>query len=150
MQKPITVSCDASPKGVGRELLKDDCPVAYTNRSLTEAESRYAHIKKETLSSFVQPGAIQPMHVWKESSCRIRSQAPRNKIEKALSNGASQTTDNSTENVKVRLYPRIQTGKELVPLDMLSLASLPETAKGTLEKAIVLIVHLIQSNVPAW
>ena len=98
MQKPITVSCDASPKGVGRELLKDGCPVACTTRSLTEAESRYAHIKKrkETLSSFVQPGAIQPMHVWKESSCGIRSQTPRNNIEKALSNGASQTTENST------------------------------------------------------
>lgn len=150
MQKPITVSCDASPKGVGRELLKDDCPVAYTNRSLTEAESRYAHIKKETLSGFVQPGAIQPMHVWKESSCGIRSQAPRNKIEKALSNGASQTTEDSIENVKVRLYPGIQTGKELVSPDMLSRASLPETAKGTLEKAIVLIVHLLQSNLPAW
>lgn len=50
MQKPITVSCDASPKGVGRELLKDGCPVACTTRSLTEAESRYAHIEKKLLA----------------------------------------------------------------------------------------------------
>ena len=50
MQKPITVSCDASPKGVGRELLKDGCPVACTTRSLTEAKSRYAHIKKKLLA----------------------------------------------------------------------------------------------------
>ena len=97
MQKPITVSCDASPKGVGRELLKDGCPVACTTRSLTEAESRYAHIEKKLLAVlFSLHGAIQPMHVWKESSCGIRSQTPGNNIEKALSNGASQTTENST------------------------------------------------------
>ena len=51
------------------------------------------------------------MHVRKESTGGIRSKVPRNKIEKALSNGASQTRENSTENVKVRLYPGIQTGK---------------------------------------
>ena len=50
MQKPITVSCDTSTKGVGTELLKDDCPAAYTTRSLTEAESRYVHIEKKLLA----------------------------------------------------------------------------------------------------
>ena len=50
VHKPVTISCDASLTGLGGVLMQDGCPVAYTSRSLTEAESRYAQIEKELLA----------------------------------------------------------------------------------------------------
>ena len=101
VQKLVSVSCDASPTGLGGVLLQVNCPVPNASRSLTEAESRYA---QGTLGSSVQPGAIQPIHVWKESARRIRSQTPRNNFEEILSDSTTQTTTNSA---KVRLHARI-------------------------------------------
>ena len=51
VQKPsVTISCNASPTGLGGDLQQDNYPVAYyASRSLTEAESRYAQIEKELL-----------------------------------------------------------------------------------------------------
>ena len=48
--KPITISCDASPTGLGAVLPQKENPVAYTSRSLTDSESRYAQIEKELLA----------------------------------------------------------------------------------------------------
>ena len=48
--KPVVIFSDASSSGLGAVLLQDDQPVAFSSRSLTEAETRYAHIEKETLS----------------------------------------------------------------------------------------------------
>lgn len=48
--KPIMIFCDASSSGVGAVLLQDDQPTAFSSRSLTDAEMRYAQIEKGTLS----------------------------------------------------------------------------------------------------
>ena len=109
VQRPVTFSCDASPTGLGGVLLQDNCPVAYAPRSLTDAESGYAQIEKELLlGSSVQPGANQPVRVWKDSARRIRSQTHRNHWEEALSDSTTQTTKNSAQNAKERLHTRIQ------------------------------------------
>ena len=50
VSKPVTISCDASPTGLGAVLLQHGYPVAYASRSLTETESRYAQIQKELLA----------------------------------------------------------------------------------------------------
>ena len=50
VRKPVRISCDASPAGLGAVLLQGGFPVAYASRSLTEAESRYAQIEKELLA----------------------------------------------------------------------------------------------------
>ena len=52
VQKPsVTISCNASPTGLGVVLQQDNCSVAYyASRSFTEAESRYAQIEKEILA----------------------------------------------------------------------------------------------------
>ncbi|PFX15247.1 Retrovirus-related Pol polyprotein [Stylophora pistillata] len=50
VQKPVTISCDASPTGLGGVLLQGGRPVAYASRSLMDAKSRYAEIEKELLA----------------------------------------------------------------------------------------------------
>ena len=47
VSKPITVSCDASNSGLGAVLLQEGKPIAFTSRSLTDAETRCANIERE-------------------------------------------------------------------------------------------------------
>lgn len=46
--KEIMLSVDASQFGVGAVLLQNNLPVAYASKSLTEVQSRWAQIEKET------------------------------------------------------------------------------------------------------
>lgn len=48
--KPVEIYCDASSFGLGAVLLQDNQPVAFSSRSMTDAETRYAQIEKEMLS----------------------------------------------------------------------------------------------------
>lgn len=48
--KPITLSVDASQNGIGAVIMQDGHPLAYSSRSLTEAQQRYAQIEKEMLA----------------------------------------------------------------------------------------------------
>lgn len=48
--EPITVSVDASRRGLGACLLQGGRPVAYAARALTPHEARWAQIEKELLA----------------------------------------------------------------------------------------------------
>ena len=48
--KPVEIHCDASQHGLGAVLMQEGQPVAYSSRSLTDTETRYAQIEKEMLS----------------------------------------------------------------------------------------------------
>ena len=48
--KPITVSVDASRKGLGAAILQGDRVISYGSRALTDAETRYAQIELEMLA----------------------------------------------------------------------------------------------------
>ena len=67
--KPLTLSVDASSKGLGAVLLQDGKPLAYASRALTPTQERYAQIEKETLAivygaqKFHQFIYGRPMHV---------------------------------------------------------------------------------------
>lgn len=47
LEKPITISVDASKNGLGACLMQDSLPVSYASRSLTKTEQSYAQIEKE-------------------------------------------------------------------------------------------------------
>lgn len=48
--KPLTLSVDASSKGLGAVLIQNQRPVAYASRALTQTQQRYSQIEKETLA----------------------------------------------------------------------------------------------------
>ena len=48
--QPITLSVDASSKGLGTVLLQDGHPIAYASRALSTTQQRYAQIEKEMLA----------------------------------------------------------------------------------------------------
>lgn len=48
--EPITISCDASQKGLGAVLMQADKPVVYASKALTKTEEAYAQIEKELLA----------------------------------------------------------------------------------------------------
>lgn len=50
LQKEVTISVDASSKGLGAVLLQNGQPVAYASRALTETQQRYAQIEREMLA----------------------------------------------------------------------------------------------------
>lgn len=47
---PLTLSVDASQKGVGAVLLQNGHPIAYSLRSLTEVQKKYTQIEEEMLA----------------------------------------------------------------------------------------------------
>ena len=46
-RKPTTISVDASSKGIGAVLLREDGPIAYASKSLMTSQRNYAQIEKE-------------------------------------------------------------------------------------------------------
>ena len=48
--KPVTVSVDASQRGLGAVMLQNERPVEFVSSALTETQQRYAQIEKEMLA----------------------------------------------------------------------------------------------------
>ena len=48
--KPVTLQCNTSLKGLGACIIQDGKPIAFTSKSLTDTETRYANIERELLA----------------------------------------------------------------------------------------------------
>ena len=48
--KPVTLQCDASFKGLGACIIQDGHPIAFASKSLTGTETQYANIERELLA----------------------------------------------------------------------------------------------------
>ena len=48
--KPVTLQCDASLKGLRACIIQDGHPIAFVSKSLTDTETWYANIKRELLA----------------------------------------------------------------------------------------------------
>ena len=48
--KPVTLQCDASLKGLGVCIIQDNKPIAFTSKSLIDTETWYANIERELLA----------------------------------------------------------------------------------------------------
>ncbi|XP_040079262.2 uncharacterized protein LOC115324209 [Ixodes scapularis] len=48
--KPVTLSVDTSQTGVGAVIIQSGHPIAYSSRSLTDTQQKYAQIEKEALA----------------------------------------------------------------------------------------------------
>lgn len=49
-KKPLTLTVDASSKGLGAALVQEGQPIAYGSRALTKSQQNYAQIEKEALA----------------------------------------------------------------------------------------------------
>lgn len=49
-RKNVTVSVDASSRGLGAALLQEGCPIAFASKALSETQQRYSQIEKELLA----------------------------------------------------------------------------------------------------
>ena len=49
-KEPVSLSVDASSKGLGAVILQNSQPVAYASKALTESQQNYAQIEKEMLA----------------------------------------------------------------------------------------------------
>lgn len=50
VNKPVTLSVDASSEGIGAVILQEGRPVAYGSRAITDSQCQYAQIEKELLA----------------------------------------------------------------------------------------------------
>ena len=50
LKEPVTLSVDASSKGVGAVLLQNDRPVAYASKALSPSQENYVQMEKEMLA----------------------------------------------------------------------------------------------------
>ena len=115
VQKPVTISCDASPTGLGEVLLQGGCPVAYASRSLTDVESRYAKIEKELLAVLFILERFNQYTYGKKVHVESDHKPLEEIVKKPLATAPPKITKNSAKNAKVRLHTGIQTRKGVGP-----------------------------------
>ncbi|CAB3981992.1 retrotransposon-like family member retr-1 [Paramuricea clavata] len=148
VSKPVTISCDASPTGLGAVLLQDGYPVAYTSRSLTETESRYAQIEKELLAVQFSLDRFH-QYVYGKEVIVESDHKPLEMIAKKSLALAPPRLQRLLLRIQKYNYTIVyKSAKEMALPDMLSRAPLPETDEEV-EKEINLHVHLVSSTLPA-
>ena len=150
--QPITLSVDASSKGLGAVLLQNGHPIAYASRALSTTQQRYAQIEKEMLA--VVFGCTK-FHEYIYGVPNVKVESDHKPLETILKKPLYQAP--------VRLQKMIMTvqkysidvvyhpGKYLVIADTLSRAFLPEPPDETLEaKFEVNVISIVPISEAKW
>ena len=69
----LTIQCGASEKGVGAAVLQKGQPVAFASRALTDTESRYVQIKRNSPLWSLHLTSSSSMHMADLSKSRVNT-----------------------------------------------------------------------------
>ena len=126
-KKPVTVSVDASSKGMGAVLLQDKYPVAYASKAMTNSQQNYTQIEKEMLA--IVFGCTR-FHEFIFGMPVVHIETDHKPLEMILKKPLYQAPPRLQQMIMtVQKYPLVvqyQPGKELVIADTLSRAFVPE------------------------
>ncbi|XP_013396158.1 uncharacterized protein K02A2.6-like [Lingula anatina] len=128
VNKPVEIQCDASRSGLGAVLIQDGRPIAYTSRSLTDVEMRYAQIEKEMLA--IVHGAIK-FHCYifgKETTMYTDHKPLESILKKPLLSAPMRLQKMLLRLQWYNLNVVYRKGKDMVVADTLSRAYLPDTS----------------------
>ena len=127
IRKPVEIQCDASQHGLGAVLIQDGQPIAYSSRSLTDVEGRYAQIEKEMLSIVHACKKFHPYIFGKEVTV-YNDHKPLEQILKKPLLAAPMRLQRMILNLQwYDLIVKYRKGKEMYLPDTLSRAYLPDT-----------------------
>ena len=148
VQKPVTISCDAFPTGLGGVLLQEERPVAYASRSLNDAESRYAQIEEELLAVQFSLERFHQYIYGKKVTIESDHKPLEAIVKKSLASAPPRLQRILLRMQKYDYTLEFKPGKDFVLPDMLPRAPLPKTAHGSMEEEIALHVQLLTSDLP--
>ena len=128
-KEPVTLSVDASQKGVGAVLLQNDRPVAFASKALTPSQENYAQIEKEMLAIVF---GCERFHDYLYGQREITVERDHKPLEAILKKPIHQAPLRLQKMI-IRIKPyavkvKYLPGSHLVLADALSRAFLPSTA----------------------
>ena len=156
-QKKLLLSCDNSPYGIGGYHMMDlKKPIAYTSRSLSAAERKYAQIEKQGLA--IVYGTKRFHHyLYGRQFTIVSITTPVQSNQISPRNGIRENTKVGFDTVCYNYNIQYRPGKQLVNADLLSRLPLPDTITDPplLGEMIVLMETLSTSpitatNVKTW
>ena len=146
--KPVTISCDASQSGLGALLLQDSKPVAYASRALTDAETRYAQIKKELLAVVFAFNRFHQYVYGKEIKVESDHKPLESITKKPLSAAPTRLQRMLLQLQRYNFTLLYKPGKEMILVDTLSRAYIKGAPDSDLEEGLVCAVSLVIDNFP--
>ena len=133
--QPITLSVDASFKGLGAVLLQDEHPIAYASRALSTTQQHYAQIKKEILAIVF---GCTKFHDYIYAVPNVKVESDHKPLEAILKKPLHQAPVRLQKMIMTVLKYSIDVvyrpGKYLAIADTLSQAFLPEPPDSALEE----------------
>ena len=145
--KDTTVTADASKDGIGAAILQDGHPLAFASRSLTSAEQNYAQIEKETLAvTFACERFHQYLYGGKQFTVQSDHKPLETIINKPLHKAPPRIQRFLLRLQKYNFRLIHVPGKQLLVVDALSRANLPDQASEDMEKEADLQVHTLVSS----
>ena len=95
--KPVTLQCDASLKGLGACIIQEGQPIAFASKSLTETETCYANIERELIAIVFGCEKFHTYLYRRTFIVETWSQTSRNDQHEESHHSSSQVAENVTQ-----------------------------------------------------